>query len=110
MYSAARRDATHYPHPAHIPKFGIRLGAPFHRLRNVIGAGKLMFQCHFSIRGARAIVRLLGTTLKRRDTPSALTRKSLNITNAACLRRRRCDRADRRQMVISFIKHVASRV
>jgi hypothetical protein len=64
VYSAARRDATHYPHPAHIPKFGIRRGAPLHDHCNLMGAGKFMFQCCFSIWGCRGIVRLLGKTFK----------------------------------------------
>jgi hypothetical protein len=68
VYSAARRDATHYPHPAHIPKFGIRRGAPFHHLGNVMGAGKFMFQCRFSIWGCPGIVRLLGKTFKSPGT------------------------------------------
>jgi hypothetical protein len=64
VYSAARRDATHYPHRAHFPKFGRRLGAHFDHPGKVSGTGKLMFSGRFS-------------------TPSCLTRKSLDITNAA---------------------------
>jgi len=49
VYSAARRDATHYPHRAHFPTLVVRSGDRLRHLRNIASPGKLMFRYRFSI-------------------------------------------------------------